>query len=710
MARIKSYRGWSNRRSFLGNLIQLFLSLDKFTKITFLILILLALTTPFLVKNLLQLGQRASTPYMFGTLQTNTANITSDYNAGVRVAELDMSWSQYETGDGVWNTTYINQMKNEIQQYQAAGMQVMLSFGIQYTPSWIFSYPNSYFVDQYGDSYTPNQSGKDVSNMVFNNVLRQKQAAYIQRVFQDLGTNFYGVRVGGGWYGELNYPDASYNSHSNTYWAFDQIAQGKATGLPSGMTTDPVPGWTPGTVNTTDASQFINWYMDSLKNYHDWQITTVRQFYPGKIFMLYPSWGVRPGQLSAAINDSLNDSSTAEVNGEVQRGFDFSRYIAGITDPNVVVYTTWLDCSYGSDNTTDQTQWRPVHWLSYLASQNPLHLQVAGENTGGNSYSQMQFVFQQMQTYNLINMNWAFEPQLYNTNNGTYASISQYASLISIYNPAVTDTPTPTPTPALTSTSILTVDDNVMGTGQNQWDYVGAWTHCTNCNETSPAIYYDASQSWDNTANDYVTVTFTGTQIAFYGVTGPWQGIAAMSIDGGTATNVDLYNSIKTGDVLLWTSPLLSNSTHTLKILVSGTKNSASSGDYIAVDRVDITQLTSSTATPTPAPAYTPTPTPIAPTPTPTTVPMPVSVSITYPSNGSYVARHSTVTISTGTSTNVTQVNFSVSGTLICSVTSAPFNCNWSVPGKPNAQYTITAAASDGLGDNASSSVNVTAH
>lgn len=105
-----------------------------------------------------------------------------------------------------------------------------------------------------------------------------------------------------------------------------------------------------------------------------------------------------------------------------------------------------------------------------------------------------------------------------------------------------------------------------------------------------------------------------------------------------------------------------------------------------------------------------PTPTPTTSvTPTPTNVPQTVTVSITFPPDGGTVTRRSKVTISTIDSSNVTKVNFSVNGSLICSVTASPFNCGWTVPGKPNASYKITAAAYDSNGDSATSSVNVTA-
>ncbi len=139
------------------------------------------------------------------------------------------------------------------------------------------------------------------------------------------------------------------------------------------------------------------------------------------------------------------------------------------------------------------------------------------------------------------------------------------------------------------SQGTITVDDSVQGTGLDQFNYVGNWGHCINCNFANEGMY-DASNSWDDTANDYVTFTFTGTSVSFYGVERPFHGIGMLSIDGGSEVPIDFYAAENLGDQLLWKSPTLSSGTHTLKLRVTGTKDALSSGYYATVDRVDITQ------------------------------------------------------------------------------------------------------------------------
>ena len=179
--------------------------------------------------------------------------------------------------------------------------------------------------------------------------------------------------------------------------------------------------------------------------------------------------------------------------------------------------------------------------------------------------------------------------------NGTLVTLNPY--LCNVINtpqptsaPTNTLTPTATPTPTPIGAIITTVDDSVQGSGQTRWTYTGTgWQHCTNCNETNPTVIYsNASQSWTSTINDTATLTFTGTQIQCYAVTAPWHGIGAVSIDGGTETNVDFYSTTKTGEVLLWTSPILPSGTHTFKLRVTGTQNPSSTGTTIAVDGMDI--------------------------------------------------------------------------------------------------------------------------
>ena len=373
----------------------------------------------------------------FGVLQAKPQHMDQNYNAGIRMVTLEIGWNQYEPQPGAFQREYSLQMKKRLEAYRKAGMQVVLDLGLQYPPAWIFDLPHSRFINQYGEAYAENpEAGCNGVNAVFNQALRDLQATYILQVLADLGTDFYAIRLGGGYYGELGYPTHNYKGRENCYWAFDPLAQGQRLGLPVDMKPCPVPGWSPGAPGDdhTSAKMFAHWYMDCLRNYHDWQIATVRRLYSGRLMMLYPSFGIRPGQLDKAIAGNLNGTTSAEKNGEIPRGFDFGTFINGITDPDVVLYTTWLDFDspYLKDELSNPVDWSPIHYLASLAAAHRPRLEISGENTGHNDLAAMRRSVERMRKYGLSGMFWAFEGELYD---GKYATITDYALFIARRDP-----------------------------------------------------------------------------------------------------------------------------------------------------------------------------------------------------------------------------------------------------------------------------------
>ena len=121
----------------------------------------------------------------------------------------------------------------------------------------------------------------------------------------------------------------------------------------------------------------------------------------------------------------------------------------------------------------------------------------------------------------------------------------------------------------------------------DHWAWSDRWTHCTNCNEPTVS-YHNKSQTWSAEVGPTATLTFTGTRVTYRAVTASHHGIAAVSIDGGAETLVDLYSAAKTGDVPVWTSPTLPIGRHTLRIRVTGTRSSASTSTGVTIDRVDV--------------------------------------------------------------------------------------------------------------------------
>lgn len=363
---------------------------------------------------------------VFGTLQSDTARAAELHAAGVTLAQVGVAWNRFEPREGVWDGVYLGEVKAKIEKFRAAKQQIVLDLGVHYTPDWVTAWPNARFVNQYGVAYDASEPGKNVPNVVFNQRVRQAQSVYIARLLRELGGDFHHIRLGGGWYGELHYPPAQFGQQDNCYWAFDAIAQGRVPGLATGLRPCPVPDWKPGeaSVNHRSASLFAAWYLEALANYHDWQIAAVRQSYAGPLAMMYPGWGVRPGQLDNAIAVDLDGSTDAEKNGEIQAGNDFARLVASIRDPNVIVYTTWIDAPFGDDTSRLPKEWTPAHWLSYLSAANPLNLATMGENTGGGDDKALQRSIKPMRDYGLQGLIWAFEPELFD---GKHATLKQLA-------------------------------------------------------------------------------------------------------------------------------------------------------------------------------------------------------------------------------------------------------------------------------------------
>ncbi|MBL8995216.1 MAG: hypothetical protein JNM63_17850, partial [Spirochaetia bacterium] len=357
--------------------------------------------------------------------------------AGIRLAALTVRWERLEPEEGKVDARYVSDLKEKIAAFEKSGLGLILDLGVHYPPAWIFGLTNSRFVNQYGDAFVNSNAGLNVMNGVFNQAIRDKQAAYVAKVFAALGTNFFAVRIGWGHYAELHYPAKDFNGRGNAYWAYDDLAQGKTTGLPQGITVCPVPGWKPGTPspNHQDASRFIEWYLDSLAGYQDFQIAEVRKSYPGNILALYADWGVRPGQIAEAVNGDLNGKSFAEKFDQLQKGYDHARFIRRVHDEKVLVYCTcvnkvavWPETrSMVDDSDPDPRKWNPVHFLSSVAVSQKL--KIFGENAGNNDLEGMRRSFERVKTYDLLGLMWAFEFQLYDKS-GKYATLADYQNLI----------------------------------------------------------------------------------------------------------------------------------------------------------------------------------------------------------------------------------------------------------------------------------------
>jgi hypothetical protein len=137
---------------------------------------------------------------------------------------------------------------------------------------------------------------------------------------------------------------------------------------------------------------------------------------------------------------------------------------------------------------------------------------------------------------------------------------------------------------------ITNVDNAVRGTGpdsgpfsSNQFFFTGSgWVH--SAGTTDP--YYQNTVSYSNQTGNYVVVRFYGTKVEFFGAKASHHGIAAISIDNGQEIFVDQYASQRQNNAKIFESQTLVRGEHSIKIRVTGTKNTASSNTYVIVDYV----------------------------------------------------------------------------------------------------------------------------
>ena len=171
-------------------------------------------------------------------------------------------------------------------------------------------------------------------------------------------------------------------------------------------------------------------------------------------------------------------------------------------------------------------------------------------------------------------------------------TLSSHAGKFSASVPNPTPTPTPTPTPP-----------SVLGTGSyndSSLSYTGNWSVSSGTGKYNSDDHYSAD------ANASAKVGFTGTQVKLFGAKASHHGIAAVRIDGGSETMVDLYSASRQEQALIYTSPALAKGTHTVEVRVTGNKNAQSSGTVAALDRIDVIDAPTTTPVPAPPPSLSP--------------------------------------------------------------------------------------------------------
>ena len=102
------------------------------------------------------------------------------------------------------------------------------------------------------------------------------------------------------------------------------------------------------------------------------------------------------------------------------------------------------------------------------------------------------------------------------------------------------------------------------------------------------------------------TLTFTGTGVQWIGYRDPWSGIAQVYLDGVLKGTIDTYSAGAQAQAVLYSLSGLSNASHNLTLMVSGTRNANSGGAWIWVDAFDVSIQENTTTTTSPAASTTP--------------------------------------------------------------------------------------------------------
>jgi hypothetical protein len=87
--------------------------------------------------------------------------------------------------------------------------------------------------------------------------------------------------------------------------------------------------------------------------------------------------------------------------------------------------------------------------------------------------------------------------------------------------------------------------------------------------------------------------TFTGTGVQWIGYRDPWSGIAEVYLDGVLKGTIDTYSAGTEAQAVQYSLSGLSNASHTITLVVTGTRNANSAGAWVWVDAFDVTAASS---------------------------------------------------------------------------------------------------------------------
>jgi len=119
--------------------------------------------------------------------------------------------------------------------------------------------------------------------------------------------------------------------------------------------------------------------------------------------------------------------------------------------------------------------------------------------------------------------------------------------------------------------------------GSNRFEFVGEWAF-----KGGEPRAFTRDNHWSARTDEHYLVRFRGTRIRLYAAQDPNHGIAAVSLDGGAETLVDLYAPQRRDQALIYSSPTLPRGDHVLRVRVTGRKHPQATHPVVPADRADI--------------------------------------------------------------------------------------------------------------------------
>lgn len=319
-------------------------------------------------------------PFHFGVLRvindTNTDKADDHYAGGDRIGMYEVFWDRAEpTTNGTFSSAYATQVTNETTTIRNTGLKLTLGLGLAYPPTWTNTIANYRFVNESGAFSTDR-------NYVFNQLMRDEVEDYFDWINSRIPfSNVWSVRITAASGGELLYPSAG-------LWGYDANAQGGAA-RPATVPPCPYPAWTPGTGTTTQAAEWIDWYIDALADCASWQMKYLRSLgFTGWFEILTPGSGTRPSVLATEVAARLSGYSATTGVGAIWHKV----YQKLATRRGVVTYCSSMadnsgsnDVPTGADMATSITStgangWSAYRWLTRIA--NEYGMPNGGENPG----------------------------------------------------------------------------------------------------------------------------------------------------------------------------------------------------------------------------------------------------------------------------------------------------------------------------------------